>query len=149
MTPLHVDSKGQPTSMVTFATPTGTNNIGIRNRCVPSPATGRNDEICANLDVDSEWIYTRTGIKSRRFCGRDESITTMSVEAGRAALANSGLDRRRYRRPAPGQLQHPRTLYPRPRRRWPPRSVPTGVPAMDKRVWAVPGSATRCRWRRT
>lgn len=78
--------------MVTFATPTGTNNIGILGIGAYRPQRlVANDEICANLDVDSEWIYTRTGIKSRRFCGRDESITTMSVEAGRAALANSGL----------------------------------------------------------
>ncbi|MBD0022516.1 beta-ketoacyl-ACP synthase III [Gordonia pseudamarae] len=78
--------------MVTFATPTGTSNIGILGIGAYRPQRlVTNDEICANIDVDSEWIYTRTGIKTRRFCGRDENITTMSVAAGRAALANSGL----------------------------------------------------------
>ena len=78
--------------MVTFATPTGTNNIGILGigACRPQRLV-TNEEICGALGVDSDWIYTRTGIRARRFCGRDENITTMSIAAGRAALANSGL----------------------------------------------------------
>lgn len=76
--------------MVTFATPTGTSNIGILGIGAYRPQRlVTNDEICANIDVDSEWIYTRTGIKTRRFCGRDENITTMSVAAGRAALGQT------------------------------------------------------------
>ena len=48
-----------------------------------------NDEICENVDSSDEWIYTRTGIKSRRFARRDETVVQMGVNAGRTAIANA------------------------------------------------------------
>ncbi|MCF8589895.1 beta-ketoacyl-ACP synthase III [Gordonia liuliyuniae] len=48
-----------------------------------------NDEICENVDSSDEWIYTRTGIKSRRFARRDETVVEMGVNAGRTAIANA------------------------------------------------------------
>ncbi len=48
-----------------------------------------NDEICANIDSSDEWIFTRTGIKSRRFARRDETVVEMGVNAGRTAIANA------------------------------------------------------------
>ncbi|MCF8612160.1 ketoacyl-ACP synthase III [Gordonia sp. HY285] len=48
-----------------------------------------NDEICENIDSSDEWIYTRTGIKSRRFARRDETVVEMGVNAGRTAIANA------------------------------------------------------------
>ncbi|ALG83927.1 beta-ketoacyl-ACP synthase III [Gordonia phthalatica] len=48
-----------------------------------------NDEICETIDSSDEWIYTRTGIKSRRFARRDETVVEMGVNAGRKAIANA------------------------------------------------------------
>ncbi|ORV19623.1 beta-ketoacyl-ACP synthase III [Mycobacterium celatum] len=48
-----------------------------------------NHEICENIDSSDEWIYTRTGIKTRRFAGDDESAASMATEAGRRAIANA------------------------------------------------------------
>ena len=133
--------------MVTFATPTGTNNIGILGigACRPQRLV-TNEEICGALGVDSDWIYTRTGIRARRFCGRDENITTMSIAAGRAALANSGLTGADIDAliwpPAPTAAASRR-----PRRRWP-LLWGQRVPAMDL-VWAAPVSVTQCRSPRT
>ncbi|BBY99723.1 beta-ketoacyl-ACP synthase III [Mycolicibacterium fallax] len=50
-----------------------------------------NDEICQRIDSSDEWIVSRTGIKTRRFAGRDESAASMAIEAGRRAIANAGL----------------------------------------------------------
>lgn len=44
-----------------------------------------NDELC-------QWIYSRTGIKTRRFAARDESTASMATEAGREAIAKAGLE---------------------------------------------------------
>ncbi|OBG58942.1 MULTISPECIES: beta-ketoacyl-ACP synthase III [unclassified Mycobacterium] len=50
-----------------------------------------NDEICENIESSDEWIFTRTGIKTRRFAARDESAASMATEAGRQAIATAGL----------------------------------------------------------
>nr|WP_155906959.1 MULTISPECIES: beta-ketoacyl-ACP synthase III [unclassified Mycolicibacterium] len=50
-----------------------------------------NDEICQTIDSSDEWIYSRTGIKNRRFAGPDESAVTMACEAGRRACAAADL----------------------------------------------------------
>ncbi|WP_307856907.1 beta-ketoacyl-ACP synthase III [Mycolicibacter acidiphilus] len=50
-----------------------------------------NDEICATIDSSDEWIYARTGIKTRRFAGDDESAASMAIEAGRRAVDSAGL----------------------------------------------------------
>ena len=48
-----------------------------------------NDEIVGPIDSSDEWIYTRTGIKTRRFARRDEDVVEMGVKAGRTAIANA------------------------------------------------------------
>jgi len=50
-----------------------------------------NDEICQNIESSDEWIYARTGIKTRRFAARDESAVSMATEAGRQAISNASL----------------------------------------------------------
>lgn len=51
-----------------------------------------NDELSTMVDTNDEWITTRTGIRTRHIAGPDDTVTSMAVEAGRAALADSGLD---------------------------------------------------------
>ncbi|KQV77382.1 3-oxoacyl-ACP synthase [Nocardioides sp. Root122] len=50
-----------------------------------------NDEICEVLDSSDEWIQTRSGIRTRRFAGEDETLIGMSVSAAERALAASGV----------------------------------------------------------
>ncbi len=49
-----------------------------------------NDDLAKFLDTSDEWIYTRTGIKSRYIC-TDETISDLAAQAGRAALENAGV----------------------------------------------------------
>jgi len=57
------------------------------------PATVRsNDDISRMVDTSDEWIYERTGIKSRRIAADDESASTMAEAAARQALAMAGLE---------------------------------------------------------
>ena len=50
-----------------------------------------NDEICQNIESSEEWIFSRTGIKTRRFAARDESAASMATESGREAIAKASL----------------------------------------------------------
>lgn len=50
-----------------------------------------NEEICQQIDSTDEWIQTRSGIRNRRFAAEDETVVDMSVEAGKKAIAASGL----------------------------------------------------------
>ncbi|MFF3936448.1 beta-ketoacyl-ACP synthase III [Streptomyces phaeofaciens] len=50
-----------------------------------------NAEIAARIDSSDEWITRRTGIRSRRHAGPDETIVTMAVEASLKALAAAGV----------------------------------------------------------
>lgn len=50
-----------------------------------------NDEICEVLDSDDEWIQTRSGIRTRRFAGPDETLIGMATAAAERALAVSGV----------------------------------------------------------
>lgn len=76
--------------MTVLAETSGTRNIGILGIGAYRPArVVTNDEICENIDSSDEWIYTRTGIKTRRFARRDETVMDMSIDAGRKAIANA------------------------------------------------------------
>ncbi|MFE0749717.1 beta-ketoacyl-ACP synthase III [Gordonia sp. NPDC058843] len=76
--------------MAVIADTTGINNIGMLGIGAYRPErVVTNEEICQNIDSSDEWIYTRTGIKTRRFARRDESVMEMSVNAGRKAIANA------------------------------------------------------------
>ena len=50
-----------------------------------------NDEICELIDSNDEWIQSRSGIRNRRFAAEDENVVTMSIAAGREAIAASGI----------------------------------------------------------
>ncbi len=50
-----------------------------------------NDDIAQYVDTSDEWIRTRSGIRERRFVSDDETTSTMSVAAARAALDKAGL----------------------------------------------------------
>lgn len=50
-----------------------------------------NAEVCEWILSTQEWIETRSGIRSRRFAGEDESLRTMAMSAGRRALRNAGI----------------------------------------------------------
>ncbi len=50
-----------------------------------------NDEICEVLDSSDEWIQTRSGIRTRRFAGEDETLTGMSTVAAERALEAAGV----------------------------------------------------------
>ncbi|MEH3154694.1 MAG: ketoacyl-ACP synthase III [Gordonia paraffinivorans] len=76
--------------MTAIAETTGINTIGMLGIGAYRPErVVTNDEICENIDSSDEWIYTRTGIKTRRFARRDEDVTQMAVKAGRTAIANA------------------------------------------------------------
>ena len=50
-----------------------------------------NDEICEVLDSSDEWIQSRSGIRTRRYAGEDETLVEMATRAARAALDVSGV----------------------------------------------------------
>jgi 3-oxoacyl-(acyl-carrier-protein) synthase III len=51
-----------------------------------------NEEVCAPLDVDADWVFARSGIRTRRFAGDDETLVAMASAAARDALAVAGID---------------------------------------------------------
>ncbi|MDP2956622.1 MAG: beta-ketoacyl-ACP synthase III [Longimicrobiales bacterium] len=50
-----------------------------------------NDDLARRMDTSDEWIYTRTGIRSRRIAPDGIHAATMAAEAGRKALAAAGM----------------------------------------------------------
>ncbi|MBW0017532.1 MAG: beta-ketoacyl-ACP synthase III [Mycobacterium sp.] len=78
--------------MKQIATASGAKSVGMLSVGAYRPErVVTNDEICQNIDSSDEWIYTRSGIKSRRFAADEESAASMAIEAGRRAIANAGL----------------------------------------------------------
>jgi len=51
-----------------------------------------NDDLSRMVETSDEWIVSRTGIRERRVAADDETTTSLSVNAGRDALAVAGLD---------------------------------------------------------
>jgi len=51
-----------------------------------------NDEIVDAIDSSDEWIQQRSGIKTRRFAGPDETVQMMSVAASRQAMERAGIE---------------------------------------------------------
>ena len=51
-----------------------------------------NAEVCEWILSSDEWITTRSGIRSRRFAGQDETLSAMAIIAGRRALEHAGID---------------------------------------------------------
>ena len=54
--------------------------------------TVTNDEVCANLEVDADWVHARSGIRARHFAEPDETVVAMGSAAARDALAAAGVD---------------------------------------------------------
>jgi 3-oxoacyl-[acyl-carrier-protein] synthase-3 len=50
-----------------------------------------NEEICEHIDSSDQWIRERSGIVSRRWAARDETVTDMAEAASRQALEAAGL----------------------------------------------------------
>jgi 3-oxoacyl-[acyl-carrier-protein] synthase-3 len=53
-----------------------------------------NAEIVEAIDSSDEWIQQRSGIKTRRIAGPDETVQAMSVAASKIALEHAGIDAR-------------------------------------------------------
>ncbi|QLQ10967.1 MAG: ketoacyl-ACP synthase III [Nocardioidaceae bacterium] len=51
-----------------------------------------NSEVIEEIDSSDEWIQQRSGIKTRRFAGPDETVQFMSTAAARQALGNAGVE---------------------------------------------------------
>ncbi len=51
-----------------------------------------NSYLLQYIDSSDEWITQRTGIRERRWIAEDESIFSLTVEAGRKAVERSGVD---------------------------------------------------------
>ncbi len=78
--------------MTQIAATSGPTNVGLLSVGAFRPErVVTNDEICQHIESSDEWIYTRTGIKSRRFAADEESATSMAIEAARRALSNASL----------------------------------------------------------
>ena len=78
--------------MTHINTRNGAENVGLLSVAAYRPQrVVTNDEICRTIDSSDEWIYSRTGIKTRRFAGPDESALTMAREAGRRACDAASL----------------------------------------------------------
>jgi len=50
-----------------------------------------NDVIADSAGVTEQWIIHRTGVHERRYAAEDESVVTLAVDAGSAALESAGL----------------------------------------------------------
>ena len=78
--------------MKQIATTSGPTRVGLLSIGAYRPArVVTNDELCQNIESSDEWIFSRTGIKTRRFAARDESVASMAIEASRQALSNASL----------------------------------------------------------
>lgn len=51
-----------------------------------------NDEIAKTLDTSDEWIFSHTGIHSRRIAEDSDQTSTMAVEAAKQALETAGVN---------------------------------------------------------
>ena len=50
-----------------------------------------NDDLAKIVDTNDEWISTRTGIRSRRYCSDGETHTSLCIGAARQALDRAGI----------------------------------------------------------
>lgn len=76
----------------TIASPTavtGARVLGLGS-CRPSRVIA-NSELPAELATDDAWIRERTGIRSRRLAGAEETVVSMAAEAAAKALADAGV----------------------------------------------------------
>lgn len=50
-----------------------------------------NEELSQKLDTTDEWIYSHTGIHSRRIAAEDENTSDLAIHAAQQALENAGV----------------------------------------------------------
>jgi 3-oxoacyl-[acyl-carrier-protein] synthase-3 len=58
--------------------------------CLPEKIL-TNQDFERMVDTSDEWIISRTGIRERHVVGPEESVATLSIEAGKRAMANAGV----------------------------------------------------------
>ncbi len=63
--------------------------VGIGS-ALPARAVG-NEELAKTIDTTDEWIFSHTGIRSRRIVADNESISTLAIRAAQTALEKSGV----------------------------------------------------------
>lgn len=51
-----------------------------------------NDQLATFVDTSDEWIRSRTGIAQRYFCGDDQSLTSLCVQAAQQAIAAANIE---------------------------------------------------------
>ena len=102
-----------------------------------------NDEICEVLDSSDEWIRTRSGIRTRRYAGEDESPRRHG-DGGRPPCPRRSSRRRRPDRhvivATSSHAQHTPAAAPLVADRLGSRAAAFDVSP------AAPAAATRCRW---
>lgn len=54
--------------------------------------TVTNDEVCEFLDVDPDWVFARSGIRTRHVAEPDETVVAMASAAAADALTAAGID---------------------------------------------------------
>ena len=52
-----------------------------------------NKDLEQYVDTTDEWIVERTGIRERRFAGKEEALTDIAAPAAIAAMSNAGSPR--------------------------------------------------------
>ena len=50
-----------------------------------------NEDLQRTLDTTDEWVFSRTGIKERRFVGEGEDCAKLAIEASKKALEHAGV----------------------------------------------------------
>ena len=65
--------------------------IAGTGRGIPSKAMSNHDFNSLGLETDDQWIVDRTGIKQRYIGNTHETLTWMSVEASKQAMARAGV----------------------------------------------------------
>ena len=61
-------------------------------RMLPSKIV-TNDMMSEIVDTSDEWITSRTGIKQRYFCDKDENVLMLAKNAAQQAIADAGIDK--------------------------------------------------------
>jgi len=73
----------------------------MKDKCVGILGTGHylpskiqsNEDLCELIpELTPEWILSKTGIKRRHHLSKDETASSMSIEAFKNAITNSGID---------------------------------------------------------
>lgn len=80
----------QASSVVPLRAQAGIRIVGTGS-CAPETVV-TNDDLSEILDTSDEWIQQRTGIRCRHILKPDESLTKISIEAGRRALEQASID---------------------------------------------------------